>query len=169
MSNLAHRDNLFQNLFDFRRDFDQMFNRFLVAWPGNQEVKGEFGNMAVFVPPVDAYIDKDGKKFYCHVALPGVDPKEVTIQVQRNLLSVRGERKLTHETRNADLVHSEFVQGTFERNIALPEGVDGDKLIAEYRNGVLEITAPISASAMPRRVEIKNVPPAKQFAAASGN
>jgi HSP20 family protein len=169
MNNLTYRDNLFQNLFDFRRDFDQMFNRFLVTWPGNQEIKSEFGSMAAFVPPVDAYIDKDGKKFYGHVALPGVDPKDMTIQVQRNLPSIRGERKLTHETRNADLVHSEFVQGTFERNLALPEGVDGEKLTAEYRNGVLEITAPISASAMPRRIEIKSVPTAKQFAASSGS
>jgi HSP20 family molecular chaperone IbpA len=47
----------------------------------------------------------------------------------------------------------------------LPEGVDVDKLNAEYRNGVLEITAPVAASALPRRIEIKTPPLTKQMAA----
>jgi HSP20 family protein len=55
---------------------------------------------------------------------------------------------------------------SFERDIALPEGVDPEKISAEYRNGTLEITAPISASAMPRRVEVKSSQEAKQLATA---
>jgi HSP20 family protein len=167
MGNLMFRDTLFQNLFDFRRDFDQMFNRFLTAWPGNQEFKHERGGLASFVPPIDAYVDKDGRKFLCHVALPGVDPKDVNIQVQGNLLLIRGERNVTKETKNADLVHSELIHGSFERSLTLPEGVDTEKLTAEYRNGVLELSAPISASAMPRRIEVKGAPAVRQVAAGS--
>lgn len=168
MGNLMFRDSLFQNLFDFRRDFDQMFNRFLTAWPGgNQESRHERGGTASFVPPIDAYVDKDGRRFICHIALPGVDPKDVNIQVQGNLLAIRGERNLTKETKNADLVHSELIYGAFERSLTLPEGVDTEKLTAEYRNGVLELTAPISASAMPRRIEVRSAPMARQIGAGS--
>lgn len=165
MGNLMFRDSLFQNLFDFRRDFDQMFNRFLTAWPGNQELKHERSGLTSFVPPIDAYVDKDGKKFICQIALPGVDPKDVNIQVQGNFLSIRGERNVTKETKNADLVHSELIHGAFERSLSLPDGVDTEKLTAEFRNGVLELTAPISASAMPRRIEVRSAPMARQIGA----
>jgi len=164
MGNSMYRDSLFQNLFDFRRDFDQIFNRFLTAWPGGHESRGE-RTLVSFIPPVDAFVDKEGKRFICQISLPGIDPKDVNIQVQGNMLSIRGERKVTHEIKNADLVHSEFTYGAFERSLALPEGVDAEKLTAEYRNGVLEVAAPISASAMPRRVEIKSAPAARQIAA----
>lgn len=53
---------------------------------------------------------------------------------------------------------SEITYGSFHRTITLPEGVDKDKLNAEYRNGMLEITAPIAAAALPRKVEIKSLP-----------
>jgi hypothetical protein len=66
--------------------------------------------------------------------LPGVAPKDVRIQV---------------------------TYGSFQRQIEPPGGVDKDKLTAEYHNGVLEIAAPISAAALPRKIEVKSVPTAK--------
>jgi HSP20 family protein len=55
-------------------------------------------------------------------------------------------------------MHQEITYGSFTRTIVLPEGVDKEKISAEYRNGTLEITAPIAASSLPRRIEIKSVP-----------
>jgi hypothetical protein len=55
--------------------------------------------------------------------------------------------------------------GAFERTLPLPDGVDANKLEAEYNNGVLEITAPIAASALPRRIEVKSAPAAKKMTA----
>ena len=164
MTKLIPRDNFFQDLFDFRRDFDQIFNRFL-SWPSAQEEDAM--TTAGFSPAIESFIDKDGKKFHCHVMLPGVDPKNVNLQVQGNTLTISGERSSTRETKEAEYLRREISYGSFQRSILLPEGVDTDKLNAEYRSGILEITAPIAAAALPRKVEIKSLPgPAAKHASA---
>jgi HSP20 family protein len=158
MANLINRENnVFQNLFDFRRDFDHIFNRFLSSgWQGGQEQqRGNMSSLAAFAPAVDAFVDKDGKRFVAHAALPGVDPKDVNVTVQGNMLSISGERRVSNERKEADFVYNELMYGSFERTLSLPEGVDTNKITADYHNGVLEITAPISAAALPRRIEIK--------------
>ncbi len=160
MRSLIPRDSLFQDLFDFRRDFDQIFNRFL-SWPSAQE---ESTMTAGFSPAIESFIDKDAKKFHCQVMLPGVDPKDVNLQVQGNTLTISGERSTSRETKEADYLQREITYGSFQRSVLLPEGVDKDKLNAEYRNGMLEITAPIAAAALPRKVEIKALPQAARHA-----
>lgn len=169
MTHLTYRDNnVFQNLFDFRRDFDHIFNRFLTSgWQGGQEQQRGNMSLAAFAPAVDAFVDRSGKKFVAHVALPGVDPKDVNISVQGNMLTISGERNVSNERREADTVYNELIYGAFERTLSLPEGVDAQKITADYRNGVLEITAPISASALPRRIEVTSGSQQKQMAAGS--
>lgn len=161
MRALVPRHSLSQNLADFRREFDQMFNRFFDWHPFREEQ----ASMEGFVPAIEASIDKDGKKFRCHVMLPGVDPKDVNLQVLGNTLTISGERSSSRETKESDYLHREITYGSFQRLIELPEGVDKDKLTAEYRNGVLEISAPISAAALPRKIEVKSLPAAKSAGA----
>ena len=74
--------------------------------------------------------------------------------------AISGERSTSRETREADYRHREISYGSFARAISLPEGVDADKLTAEYRNGMLEITAPLATAALPRKVEIRALPAA---------
>ena len=157
MRALVPRNTLFHELADFRRDFDQMFNRFFNLRSPQEEQTLTEG----FVPAIETSIDKDGKKFQCQVMLAGVDPKDVNIQVLGNTLSISGERSSSRETKESDYLHREITYGTFQRLIELPEGVDKDKLTAEYRNGVLEIAAPIAAAALPRKIEVKSMPTAK--------
>jgi HSP20 family protein len=156
MANLATRsNNRFQELFDFRRDFDHIFNRFLSAPFSREDEQQEW---AGFAPAVESYIDKDSKEFHCQVMLPGVDPKDVNIQLQGDTLQISGERTETREDKEADYFHREISYGSFQRGVMLPEGVDKEKLSAEYRNGMLEITAPVASAALPRRVEIRSGP-----------
>jgi HSP20 family protein len=157
MRSLVPRNTLFNELADFRRDFDQMFTRFFNLRSPHEEQTLAEG----FVPAIETSIDKDGKKFQCQVMLPGVDAKDVNIQVLGNTLSISGERSSSRETKESDYLHREITYGSFQRLIELPEGVDKDKLTAECRNGVLEITAPISAAALPRKIEVKSLPSAK--------
>ena len=170
MANLTYRDNsVFQNLFDFRRDFDHIFNRFLSSGlQGGQEQQRGNMSMATFAPAVDAFVDREGKRFVAHVALPGVDPKDVNISVQGNMLTISGERNVSNERREGDTIYNELIYGEFERTLSLPEGVDTQKITADYRNGVLEISAPLSASALPRRIEVKSGGQ-RQMAAGAGS
>jgi HSP20 family protein len=161
---LIPRDSFFQDLFDFRRDFDQIFNRILVGKPLLQEQFVPGTTLDLF-PAVESYLDKDGKKFICRVALPGIEAKDVEIHTKNNLLTIKGERKIVRTSKEVDLMNEEIAYGSFERTLTLPEGVMADKLIAEYHNGMLEITAPVTMAALPRKVEIKVVPITKQVAA----
>jgi HSP20 family protein len=70
-------------------------------------------------------------------------------------LTVSGEHKSENEKKDTNYLEREFSFGRFERLITLPQGVDTEKLSAEYNNGVLEISAPLNASALPKRIEVK--------------
>lgn len=158
---------LYDELFGFRREFDEMFNRLLAGKPWVEQA-GLPAYRKTFTPAVEAYVDKEGKRYVCRVTLPGIEPKDVQIHAQGNLLTIHGERKFTHTTKEVELFEQEVAYGAFERTITLPEGVLPEKLTAEYVNGVLEITAPIAAAALPRKIEVRTVaaaPAVKQVAA----
>jgi HSP20 family protein len=162
MANLAARETFFNDLFDFRRDLNGIFSRLVTGAPlvGERALK-----MIAAVPPIEAWVDKNEKKYHLSFALAGVDPKDIQLSVQGNNLTVSGEQKASEEKKEANYQYQEFSYGRFERAITLPEGVDTEKLTAEYKNGVLEITAPMSANALPRKIEIKTLPVAKGAAA----
>ncbi|HEX4076912.1 MAG TPA: Hsp20/alpha crystallin family protein [Candidatus Acidoferrales bacterium] len=153
--------NLYEELFGFRREFDEMFNRILTGKPWTEQAQlPTYTREFNFTPAIEAYVDKEGKKYVCHVTLPGVEPKELQIHAQGNLLTIRGERKFTRNIKEVELIEHEVAYGVFERTIALPEGVVAEKLTAEYANGVLEITAPVAVAALPRKIEVKTTAPA---------
>src|SRR3984893_3218213 len=162
MANLAARETFFNTLFDFRRDLNGIFSRLVTGSPSGSE---RALKMIAAVPPIEASVDKNEKKYNLSIALAGVDPKDVQLSVQGNNLMVSGEQKASEEKKEANYQYQEFSYGRFERAITLPEGVDTEKLTAEYKNGVLEITAPMSANALPRKIEIKTLPVAKGAAA----
>ncbi len=144
-------EDLWRDLFDFRRDFDEIFNRLMIGRPMLTEPKMTFG----FIPSVESWIDREAKKLFLRVALPGVDPNDVNVQVQGNLLTIKGEIKTTQAKKEVDYFYRELHHGAFERTLTLPEGVDVEKLVAEFNHGVLELSAPVVAGALPRRIEIK--------------
>jgi len=165
MRNMYTSERLFEDLFGFRRQFDEIFNRILTDMPWGLEPP-EFKKPFNIAPAVEAYVDKEAKRYVCRMTLAGVEPKDLQIQAQANVLSIRGERKLVHRTKEIELMEGEIIYGVFERTLTLPEGVTVEKLTAEYVNGVLEITAPVAAAALPRKIEIKATAPfAAQIAA----
>lgn len=133
----------FEELTTLHREMDRLFSRAFEA-PSGQPAS------AAFVPAIEVVSAKDG--WDARLALPGVDPKDVQIEVAGNTLIVRGERA-ARETR-AEAYLSEITYGRFERTLTLPESIDGDKVTATYRNGMLELHLPLKESVKPRRIQI---------------
>jgi HSP20 family protein len=159
MANLVRREHIFDDLFDLRRNFDHILNRFLTRSASPSERQAQ---MLVTVPPIEAWIDQEKKKYHLGIAMPpGMAPEEIQLTLQGNRLTVQGEYKSEREKKKGEYLQQEFTYGSVERTIELPEGVNTDELTAEYNNGVLKITAPLSASALPKQIEIKSSAKAK--------
>ena len=154
MFEITKPEELYKDLFDFRRDFDEIFTRLMTGWP-MAKIEPKLLEKMTFTPPVEGWIDPETKKFCLRVSVPGIDPKDVKIVVQNDMLMISGERKVTESKKEVNYLHREFGYGYFERVLPIPEGVDVEKLTAEFNNGVLEITAPVATAALPRRIEIK--------------
>src|SRR5215467_12832171 len=116
MRNLYSTERLFEDLFGLHRGFNEMFNRALAAKPWGRELR-EFQNAFTFVPAVEAYVDKEVKRYICRATLRGVDLKELEIQAQGNLLTIRGQRKFEHRAKEAEFFGEEIAYGMFERTI----------------------------------------------------
>ena len=86
------------------------------------------------------------------MALPGIDPGDVKIDLNGNMLTVAGARANRRE--DAELNRSEISYGRFERLLTLPSNVDTDRVVANFDNGMLDLTLPLAESAKPRRIEI---------------
>jgi len=152
MNILAIRENWFEDLVELRRGFDQLFNRLLTGWPAVTEPER---SPFALVPPAEVWVDKEAKKYHLRLALPGVDPSTVELKLLGNLLTISAERKASREAKDVDYLYRELSYGTLSRTLTLPEGLDTEKVDADYNNGLLEISAPIAAAALPRQVEIK--------------
>lgn len=87
--------------------------------------------------------------------LPGLTKDDVKVEVHDNLVTIQGERKQEKKEEREGCSYSERHYGSFYRAIPLPEGAEGAKASAEFRNGVLEVSMPARAEARARRLEIK--------------
>jgi HSP20 family protein len=136
----------FRELDRFRRDFDDLFDRFL----GGRLSRQPSGER----PAVEAYVANG--KLIVRADLPGVDPKDVEITATGDQLTIRGKREQQREERGRDFIHREVVYGNFERVVKLPGGVNPDEIKAAYTNGVLELTVPLPEESRVRRVPIQS-------------
>ena len=89
------------------------------------------------------------------VDLPGIDPKDVSISVTGDQLTIEGERKQEKKEEKKDYFYQELSYGKFSRTMPLPQGVDADKVKANYKNGVLEITMPAPKELAPKKIQIE--------------
>jgi HSP20 family protein len=92
--------------------------------------------------------------FLLKADLPGLSEDDVSIEIQDSTLTVSGERKAEHETRERGWYRVERSFGRFSRSLTLPEGVDPDKVEAQFDKGVLEIRIPKPEQRKPRRIAI---------------
>ena len=92
------------------------------------------------MPKVD--IIENEKAFELHVAVPGLSKEDFNIELNKNLLTISGERKLSSEKKDTNYHSIETQYGSFSRSFTLPENVDAEKINAKYNNGILELMVP---------------------------
>lgn len=103
--------------------------------------------------PMDAW--REGDRFVVEFDLPAVDPESVDLDVERNVLTVRAERRLQADD-NIELIAAERPRGVFSRQVILGDALDTDKIEASYQAGVLRLTIPIAEKAKPRKIMIQS-------------
>jgi HSP20 family protein len=132
------------------RQLQDDINRLFSSWSTNDSS----GVTADWIPSVD--INEFEEQFQLYVDVPGVDPKAVEITLETGVLTISGERFAQAPKEGQKVVRQRAERGTgrFYRRFILPDSVDAEKVKATDRHGVLEITIPKKAKAMPKRIKV---------------
>ena len=142
-------------------EMDQLFNAAFTDSGMGQQGRlatnggnGPGGMQVQWVPPIEV-LEREGQ-LVIRAELPGLSPKDVTIEVIDDMLTITGERREEHEESREGYRHSERRYGRFLRSIPLPEGVKAEEVQAKFQNGVLEVTLPVPQHEQRgRRIEIQ--------------
>lgn len=140
----------FRALRELEHEMDRMFG--LTKWPVAE--RGTAGLLeGIWSPSVDVYQTDD--KIVVKADVPGLEKKDFDIAIVDHHLTIKGERKHENEVKEENYHRTERVYGTFERSFELPATVDTDKVEAEYKDGVLELTLPKKEEAKPKQIAVK--------------
>jgi HSP20 family protein len=130
-------------------ELQQVFERFF----GDSDADSSSVVTAQWVPRVD--IREEAERFVIHADLPGVDPAQIEVNMDKGILSIKGERKAEESADGKRYSRQERAHGVFFRRFALPESANPDGIAATGRNGVLEISIPKRPEASPRRINVQ--------------
>jgi HSP20 family protein len=125
--------------FDPFRDFDRLADQMAGGMRGVRTI------------PMEAY--RRGDQFVVHFDVPGVQPDDVELTVERNVVAIRAERRSPRQEGDEVLI-DERPQGVFSRQLFLGENLDPERLEASYDAGVLTVRIPVAEQAKPRRIPI---------------
>lgn len=130
------------------RDMTQVqsqFNRLVdQVWGGRQES---------WLPAVDVFDTQEAVVLKAELA--GMDPDDIQIEVEDNVLTIKGERKFEEKVDEERYYRVERRFGSFQRDLALPQGVKPEDISAAYEDGVLTVTVPKVEEEKPKRIEVK--------------
>ena len=148
----------------FRTEMDRLFDRFAGGW-GMPSLRRMFdaepafqyeSSFALPSPAVD--ISEDDGAYKVTAELPGMAEKEIEVVVSGDTLSIKGEKRLEKEQKEKNFHLSERSYGSFQRSFYVPDGVDRDKIAADFSKGVLTVTMPKTAKAVEqtKKIEVKS-------------
>lgn len=129
------------------------------------ERRGEESNLTSWAPAADIYETEN--ELVVKADLPDIDPKDLDIRVENNILTIRGERKFSRNINEENYLRVERAYGTFSRSFALSNTVNTESIRAEYQNGALTLHVPKREEAKPRqiKVNVESAPSAKAVGA----
>jgi len=138
----------------FNRLFNDVFER-----------KGEETSLSAWAPAVDIY--ETEHELVVKADLPDVDPKDLDIRVENNLLTIRGERKFEKKVNEENYLRVERSYGSFARSFTLASTVNADAIKADYQSGVLSLSIPKREEAKPKQIKVGVSTPAVAAAASA--
>jgi HSP20 family protein len=109
-------------------------------------------NLTTWAPAVD--ISESGHDLVVKADLPGIDPKELDIRVENNVLTIRGERKFEKKVEQENYLRVERTYGSFSRSFSLANSVNPEGIKADYNNGVLTLVVPKREEAKPKQIKV---------------
>lgn len=129
----------------FEKQLSQLFDDFFEMKPSSLfETK--------WMPSID--VDEDENGIHVKAEIPGIEEKDLHVVIEQNMLTISGEKSEEKKSENKRYVVSERQFGSFYRSIALPEGIDANKITAKFKNGVLHIEIPRTEEAKPKKITI---------------
>jgi HSP20 family protein len=145
-----------------RSEMDRLFDRFASGW-GMPSLSRVFDvepatrtGSAFSVPTPAMDISEDAAAYRLTAELPGLTEKDVEVVVTGETLTIKGEKQQAKEQKEKNFYLSERSYGSFQRSFALPDGVESDKIAADFANGVLTVTLPKSSQAkVEKKIEVK--------------
>jgi HSP20 family protein len=141
----------FDEITRLQQGLNSIFSEFARPSVTNEEQSGT--ESAGFVPPVDIY--EDEKKIVLKLEVPGVKLEDLDIRMEKQRLTVKGERRFSTEEKAENFHRIERRFGSFVRSFTLPQTVDNDGVSAAYDAGVLTIALAKKAEAQPKQVKIE--------------
>jgi HSP20 family protein len=133
------------------REVVSLQNRFNTLFRDMQESESPL-TTAAFVPAVDVY--EDEKKVVLKLEVPGIEEKDLDVSVEKNTLTVKGERKFSSEEKEENFHRIERRYGIFFRSFTLPSTVDTEQVQASYNAGVLKLELAKKPEAQPKQIKI---------------
>ena len=131
----------------FKREVERLFDRF---WDLDLP---EMPMPGTWAPAMDVSETKDA--LIVKAETPGMDPKEIQLSLQDQMLTMKGEKRLEKEEKDEHHYRMERAYGAFTRSVRLPVPVDGSKVTATFKNGVLTVTMPKTPAAKGATIPIK--------------
>lgn len=130
-------------------EFKQFFDRML------HDADDDQSNVVTsqWAPRVD--IKEENTRFVIYADIPGVDPAEIEIQMDKGILTIKGERKTASSEENTQFSRVERSHGVFYRRFSLPDSADAASITATGNQGVLEISIPKKPETTPRRIQVQ--------------
>ncbi len=125
---------------------DEVNRLFESSWPARET------GVSGWSPALDVFDDKDN--VVVKVELPGLNKDAINISLDKGVLTVSGERKQERETKEGGTFRSERHFGKFQRSVTLPTTVDGNKVNAAYKDGILTIDLPKAEEAKPKQIAV---------------
>jgi len=137
----------FRDLVTTQDRLNRLFNETMGRFMGEEGLRA-----GAWVPAVDIY--ETEQNIVLKAELPGVDPKDVEATVHEGTLYLKGERKFEKEVKEESYHHVERSHGSFARSFELPASVDADKVLAEFKDGVLTLTMPKKEEGKAKKIRI---------------